>query len=121
MLNREAIEAAVDLPRETVACPEWGGDVTVTAITARERIQLSQQLKDKPSEVALVWTAYCLVDETCQRIFPDAWAGAEVLAKKSSAVVERLFEVVDRLNGLTGDSSKNESRTPSGHSPSASV
>ena len=38
-LNREAILAAEDLPRELVEVPEWGGAVYVRALTGAERDQ----------------------------------------------------------------------------------
>ena len=37
MLNREAILSSVDLPKELVSVPEWGGDLYVRTLNGTER------------------------------------------------------------------------------------
>lgn len=37
MLNREQILGAKDRAQETISIPEWGGDVTITALSVRDR------------------------------------------------------------------------------------
>lgn len=108
-LNRDAILNADDIPQELVNVPEWGGDVYVRGLTAREldKYQMSMLQQRGKSQVAnldniraklVVRTTF---DETGARIFTDDDAAA--LSAKSGAAVGRLFDVAQRLSGLGKD------------------
>lgn len=107
ILTKQAILAADDLPRELVNVPEWGGDIFVRALTASERDAFENELTVRHGtkvEVTLIdarakLCARTICDETGKRLFTDA----EVLAlgSKSAAVLTRIFEIAQRLAGLS--------------------
>jgi hypothetical protein len=129
ILSRASILAAEDLPRETVAVPEWGGDVLVQGLTARERDDFEISLstgKGKSQEnnfrnLRARLVARCVVDEKGERIFGDADMTA--LGGKSAVVLQRLFEMAQKLSGFTSadvdELTKNSDDGQSEDSPSA--
>lgn len=127
MLTKDAILNADDIKRELVAVPEWGGEVYVQTLTGRQRDLFEQRLVDqKAGEVTLdniratlaVWS---VVDEDGGRVFDDSDIPA--LGDKSAAALDRIFDVAQRLSGLTDDDVdglvKNSGQTPGGGSTSA--
>jgi hypothetical protein len=129
ILSRASILAAEDLPRETVAVLEWGGDVLVQGLTARERDDFEISLstgKGKNAEtnfrnLRARLVARAVVDEKGDRLFGDADIAA--LGGKSAVVLQRLFEVAQRLSGFTTadveELTKNSDDGQSEDSPSA--
>lgn len=105
MLDKHAILTADDLARELVTVPEWGGEVYISEMTAAERDAFEAEWlrgKEDGTETAnlrarLVCRVLC--DDTGARLFADA--DADALGRKSAAVVDRLFAVAQRLNGMT--------------------
>lgn len=106
-LNREAILAAEDLPRELVEVPEWGGAVYVRALTGAERDQFEASIVEQRGRdvrmnmrnIRAKLVALTVVDEDGQRIFTDDDVAA--LGGKSAAALDRLFAVAQRLSGLS--------------------
>jgi hypothetical protein len=108
ILNRDQILESADLKTETVAVPKWGGDVIVSAMTGEARDAWEQSLVSSDGGKAranldnirarLVMTT--VVDESGNRIFSEADVAA--LGRKSSAALERICKVAQRLNALTG-------------------
>ena len=107
-LQREQILATRGtLKRELVAVPEWGGAVIVQELTAADRDAFEASCvikKGKSLEANLVnlrakLIARAVVGEDGTRVFADA--DAEQLGQLSAAAVNRLFEVAQRLSGLT--------------------
>jgi hypothetical protein len=107
ILSREAILAASDLKTETVAVPEWGGDVLVGVMTGEARDAWEQSLvvregsrtKANMQNVRARLVAATVVDEEGKRLFSDA--DAEALGAKSAAALDRVCKVAQRLNGMT--------------------
>lgn len=107
VLNREAILAAEDLPRELVEVPEWGGAVYVRALTGAERDQFEASIVEQRGRdvrmnmrnIRAKLVALTVVDEDGQRIFTDDDVAA--LGGKSAAALDRLFAVAQRLSGLS--------------------
>ena len=103
ILNRDAILESLDLGLEQVDIPEWGGTVCIREMTAAERDALgSGYLKDKEAGAEMEnFRAKLLVrvicDENRNRLFADD--DIVILGCKSSAVLDRLFTVANRLNG----------------------
>lgn len=105
-LTRDAILSAVDVKREKVSVPEWGGDVFIATMSGTARDAWEQTLvvrKNGKSEPNLEnmrarLVVACLVDENGERLFKDEDAVA--LGKKSSKVLERLAQVAQRVNGI---------------------
>jgi hypothetical protein len=133
MLSIEQIQAASDLPVETVNVPEWGGDVIVRTLTASERDAWEDTMLKRRDEetgdldctnLKAELVSRTLTDASGAPLFSDPLDGIQLLAKKSGAVVSRLFEVAQRLNGLTKkdveELAKNSAAAPSGSSSSTS-
>ena len=128
-LSRAAILAAVDLPRQTVPAPEWGGDVLMQGVTAKEwddfEISLTvgkgknQETNYRNLRARLVQK--CVIDESGARLFSEADITA--LGGKSALVLERLFNVAKELSGRTDkdveELTKNSEPGQSEGSPSA--
>lgn len=125
ILTREQILAADDLPRRQVACPEWGGDVFVRGLTARERDLYDIETLGNRGDQAKMdcWrvrmVGRCIVDEKGKRMFKDT--EIEELANKSAAPVKRLFDAITELSGMTPgaveDAEKNSSAGQDAASP----
>lgn len=104
ILTRDTILAAQDLARETVPTPEWGGSVIVQAFTGAKREAFTGRLSFGPDgklettgyRASLL--VYALVDEQGQPLFTEGDIAA--LSEKSSAVLDRLFTVAERLNAI---------------------
>ncbi len=109
ILNKAEILAADDRKRELVEVPEWGGSVYVTQVTASERTRLERlMLDDKgrplPTEeinrvITMGMCALCIVDETGGKLF--TLDDINALGEKSANAVLRVYDVVDRLNGIS--------------------
>lgn len=106
-LDREKILNSEDLVREEVEVPEWGGNVCIRCMTGTERDNFESEaylMRGKSVEInrdnfrarLLVRT---LADENGTRLFTDADIGP--LGKKSAKVLDRLFGIAMRINGLS--------------------
>jgi hypothetical protein len=107
-INKQAVFTSQDLKTETVELPEWGGTLCVRTMTGTERdaweASLSPVDGNGPNLANLRarLLVKCVVDDQGERVFADA--DADALGAKSAAVLERLFAVAQRLNGLAGSS-----------------
>ena len=104
MLNREAILAAQDLKTEDVDVPEWGGAVRVRMMSGLERDALGASLVGPDGKVSAERYKYkvlvrSLAADDGSRLFRDD--EIEALAAKNPSVLERLYQVADRLNGMS--------------------
>jgi|SRR5205807_2586487 len=108
MLQREQILSTKGrLKRATVAVPEWGGDVLVQELSAADRDAFEASCvtrKGKSVEANLVnlrakLVVRAVVADDGTRIFADA--DADAVGQLSGAAINRLFEVAQRLTGLT--------------------
>lgn len=107
LLTRDAILQAQDLPKELVSVPEWGGEIYVRALTGAERDAFEQTIVERKGKSTKMnfknmrakLVALTTVDEEGKRIFSDS--DAELLGKKSAAALTRVFEVAQRLSGIT--------------------
>jgi len=108
LLNRDAILAADDLPRELVSVPEWGGEVYVRCMTGEERdaweasvVDTSGAGKAKPKleNLRAKLVARTVVDEDGNRLFSDL--DVAVLGRKSAAAMDRLYTVAAKLSKIS--------------------
>lgn len=107
ILTKQAILQAPDLQLEEVAVPEWGGSVLVRGLTGTERDSFEASVitrEGKRVEMDLTnmrakLVVRCVVDENGDRLFSDA--DAVVLGSRSAVALNRVFEVAQRLSGLT--------------------
>jgi hypothetical protein len=128
LLDRLAILQARTLPQESVSVPEWGGDVFVRTLTAKElddfqaaNIQGSgKDRKPNLQNFRARLAVRCIVDADGKRLFEDT--DAEALGAASCRAIDRVFAVAQRLNGMTDESTesiaKNSETALSGGSPS---
>jgi hypothetical protein len=106
-LTKEVILLAQDIQREEVEVPEWGGIVMVRGLSGKQRDALESSMiegKGKNANVNLVnlrakLVARSVVDEDDKRVFEDADIPA--LAEKSAVALNRVYEVSQRLSGIT--------------------
>jgi hypothetical protein len=77
--------------------PEWGEDVYVRVLSAKDQAELSDGAK--PSEVPIRVLLHCLVDETAERILKDE--DFDALASRDFPVIMRAFAFAAKLNGLS--------------------
>jgi hypothetical protein len=106
VLTFDAIVSQQDLPKELVKVPEWGGEVYISTMTAADRdsYELSVanmqngKMKTNMQNIRAKLVARCLVDEDGKRIFPES--KVDDLGKKSAKVLDRLFEIASRVNGI---------------------
>lgn len=110
VLTRDQIMQADDLRTEIVAVPEWGGEVIVKALTGRERDAFEASIAGERSgrrvrldlqNIRARFVASCVVDEHGQPLFYPS--DVALLGEKSAAALQRVFEVGQRLSGLSDD------------------
>lgn len=107
ILGREQILSAQDLEKELVEVKEWGGAVYVRALTGIERDAFEASMVDQRGKSRTInlknlrarLCALTICDEEGNRLFSDA--DVEELGKKSAAALTRVFEVAQRLSGLS--------------------
>lgn len=105
-LTREQILAAMDLKIESVDVPEWGGTVYVRNMTGRARDQFESsrykligekiEILHQNTRAALLAASLC--DSKGTLMFSEK--DVEALGEKNGAVLDRLFDVAQRLSGL---------------------
>lgn len=127
-LTKKQILEAQDLVTEVVSVPEWSGEVRVRSLSAAERDQFEDKIvkrEGKRSRVILTdvrakLAAACMIDEAGERLFSDAEVAA--LTKKSAAALQRVFDVAQRLAGITDEDAeeleKNSGSVPADDLPS---
>lgn len=116
VLSREAILDVNDVRQERVSVPEWGGDVLLRSITSSEydtyiqstmsiemagkrgtRAKADLQLTNAKAKLV----CKCVISEDGIRLFKDS--DVEVLANKSAGVLERLYDKILAISGLTAE------------------
>lgn len=130
-LTKEQIFAANDLETVCVDVPEWGGSVHLRAMNGTQRDAYETSLMEKQANgtykvntenMRAKLVCFCAVDEAGASLFTAD--DLDALASKSSAVIERLFDVAQKLNGLNKgaveDAVKNSASDPQGALPSGS-
>lgn len=132
-LTRDAILAAEDLRTEEVPVPEWGGSVIVRTLrgddrdaydlacyASRKARKLAGQ-SEREDHIRSRLVAWTVVDEAGNRLFSDD--DADALGQKSSAALDRVCDVAQRLNGVgaaeVAELAKNSGTEPGDDSPSA--
>lgn len=127
ILSKADILSANDLIREEVDVPEWGGTVIVRAFTADAKdameFKLYQMSQKLGVGVRAAYVGLALVDDNGQRLFEDD--EIPMLGTKFAGAVDRVFEVVSRLNRISErdvkELEKNSAAAPQGGLPSDSA
>jgi hypothetical protein len=109
VLSRSAILAVMDLDKEYVDVPEWGGTIIVRCLTGSERDAYEAEIVGTRASgtsrelnltnIRAKLVARTVVDEDGNRLFTDADIPA--LGKKNAAVLDKIFTVAQRLSGLS--------------------
>lgn len=128
LLTRDQILAADDIKTERIAVPEWGGDVLLRGLTAKERGRAvkacTRMVGNKPDTdfgaLQVQMISMSAIDEAGTRLFTDN--DVQVLSGKHSGVIEKIFTVVAKLSGVAEDEiaemRKNSESSPSDDSNS---
>lgn len=121
-LDRKSILAVDDVRREKFHVPEWRGDVYLRVLTGTDRDRFEESYADQKMKAFRIrFLLMALCDESGERLFGDE--EADVLGKKSSVVINRLFEAGWKLNAFTQEAvdalGEDSESGPSGGSTSA--
>lgn len=108
LLSKEQITAADDRSWEDVDVTEWGGSVRLLGLSGTERNAYQASLvvlgsngtvqRMNLADQTAKLLAKAIVDENFERLFTDK--DVKALGAKNGAVLQRLFEVAQRLSGL---------------------
>jgi hypothetical protein len=100
-LSKAAILAAKDVRlSDAIKVPEWGGDVYVKTLSGLERDVFEESYAEqKMKSFRVRFLVLTLCDDSGERLFSDN--DTELLGKKSSVVINRLFEKAWSHNALT--------------------
>lgn len=103
VLNKASIINALDLQREVVEVPEWGGSVILSELSAADRLRFGVAIGGEDDQRVFVAKAltWFIVDEGGDRIFTEG--DADILAGKSLPVLQRLWDVAAKLNAMKVD------------------
>jgi hypothetical protein len=97
---RSRILAANDIKVEKIAIPEWGGDYYVRIISGTDRDSFEEGYADQKMKAFRArFLVLALCDESGERIFKDE--DVAELGKKSSVVLNRVFEEAWKVNAFT--------------------
>jgi len=107
ILTKKDILEIKDIEIERVEVPEWGGDVFVKGMTGLERDTFEAsivQQRGKDARVNMVnirakLAAQTICDEGGVRLFTDK--DIRLLGAKSANALQRVFDVAQRLSGIT--------------------
>lgn len=130
-LNKDQILGADDLEIREEHVPEWGGTIRLKALsgTAVDAFQLSMIKIRKPGEDPVPnlenskakLLVHAIVDDNNEPLFTRTELDA--LGRKSSAVLQRLVDIVSDMSGLSDDAAAelagNSEAAQSGDSPSS--
>lgn len=103
-LTREKILQASDIKTEKVNVPQWEGAVNVRTMTGTERDIFEQALLDsrEKNTIANIRARLCalvVVDDEGKHLFTEE--DITELGKKSSAALDIIFTVAQRMNGIS--------------------
>jgi len=110
MLTREQILECSDIPTEIVQVPEWGGEVLVKGLTGSQRDWLEMSIfaekKGNSSNANMrnfraKLASLTVCDESGERLFTEK--DIEALSAKSAVALQKVFNVAQRLSGLTAE------------------
>ena len=116
-LSKAAILAAKDVRlSDPIEVKEWGGDVYVKTLSGLERDAFEEAYSEQKMKAFRVrFLVLTLCDDTGERLFSEA--DYESLGKKSSVVINRLFEKSWAHNAFTTEAVDNLGKdSPSGQS-----
>jgi hypothetical protein len=124
LLSKAEILGASDIRTETVAVPEWGGEVLVRGMTGTERDAYEQAMIEQRRSTGRTISlenararlcAYTIIGEDGKRLFREQ--EIEALGAKCASALDRVYQTAARLSGLRGeDVEELRKNSPTGHS-----
>jgi len=109
ILTRDQILQADDITKQLVSVPEWGKDaeVYVKGMTGAERDKFESSMismRAKSQEINMTnirakLASLTICDAKGKRLFSEN--DVQALSQKSAAALQRVFEVAQRLSGIT--------------------
>jgi len=118
MLDKNSIINAMDLERQSMEVPEWGGTVFIRGMTGAERAEFDGAITSARSRVTagsgdkaafdievhvhkmrIQVCAWCLVDSNGKRLFQDREIAQ--LGLKSDAALQRIYDKAIAMSGLS--------------------
>lgn len=119
-LDSKSILAANDVRLEKVNVPEWGGDVYLKVISGTDRDRFEESWSEQRMKAFRIrFLLLTLCSEDGERLFSDEQADA--LGKKSSIVINRLFDAAWKLNAFTQEAVDEMGESSGGGQKSAST
>jgi hypothetical protein len=101
-LNKAAILSAGDVTLNKVHVPEWGGDVFIKTISGIDRDRFEEGYSEqKMKNFRSRFLVLTLCDDKGDRLFTDT--EVDELSKKSSIVLNRLFEKAWSMNAFSNE------------------
>jgi len=109
LLTRDAILEAHDIEIERIDVPEWGGHIFVKGMSGVERDkfeaaiveQRGKAVKVNMANIRAKLAAHTICDEDGVPLFTPKDVVA--LGDKSALALQRVFDVAQRLSGITSD------------------
>ena len=102
MLSRGEILTKVNLKKEKISIPEWGGDVFVSQMTGESRDEWESFLIESKTKQSKNFRACLvvstLVDDKGERIFQ--FSDIQEVGKLSFSSLDKICEVAQRINGI---------------------
>ena len=124
-LTKDDIFKADDLPTKDMDIPEWGGTLTIRTLTGAERDEWESAFVNQ-DKIDIRGLKSRLVQLTTmngdgQQMFTKA--DLQKINSKSASVIDRIFQVSQRLSGLTKEDAEemveNSDAGPAGGSVSS--
>jgi hypothetical protein len=99
-LSKKQILEAKDIKTKEFAVPEWGGSLYLRVISGADRDVFEQAFADKKTDAFRTrFLVMTICDEDGEKLFtPDE---IDALNKKSSVVLNRIFDAAWELNAFT--------------------
>lgn len=112
LLSKADIMKAQDIVCREIEVPEWGGAVLMRSMSGKERADFEAAVQSRRKgnnqfDMVLLremLIAVVLVNSDGERLFTDG--EITELGKKSSKVIERLFEEAQDMNGIGAEAVK---------------
>ena len=102
MLDADKILSADDITIEPINLEEWGGKAFIRVMSGTERdsweVYAQKQINSDKVNMRARLAVICLCDDKGARIFKDNQTAE--LAKKSSIVLDRIYEAAVKLNKI---------------------
>lgn len=103
LLNKQQIKDVDDLPTQIVEMPEWGGEIKLRAMSAKNRIDFEKRNSAAKTELETMISLimFSCIDENNELMFNDD--DYEFLANKSAKSLMRIFSEAIKMSTLSNE------------------